>query len=51
MNTLIKVSMTLVILFTFATVGKAFHDLNDGRIQTVVQQFVSPQVQGASAQQ
>lgn len=51
MNTLINTVMALVILFSMATVGKAFHDLNDGRIQTVVKQLVTPQVQSASAKQ
>lgn len=49
MNKVISISMAVVVLFTVISTLKAFRDLNDGRVLTVVKQLVQPQVLEAKA--
>lgn len=51
MNKVMNVVLIVLVLFTVVSTLKAFRDLNDGRIATVVNQLVKPQVQDAQAKE
>jgi len=42
MDKIMTITCVLIVLFTLVFGAKAMHDLNDGRVATVVNQLVNP---------